>query len=117
MSTPKTVYMNLQHQPFEWIRSGAKKYELRLWDEKRREINIGDTIAFWHDDKNNPVLARVVGLVVAETFEKLFDIIPFNRCICDDSLGLTPKNNGMDKYYPIDAQREYNVVAIKVELI
>lgn len=111
------IYMNLQPAPFEYIKSGVKKYELRLWDEKRRALNIGDVIAFWCDDKNNPVRARVTGLVVAETFEKLFDIIPFNQCICGDTSGLDPKNNGMDKYYPIDAQRENNVVGIKVELI
>ena len=117
MSTEKTVYMNLQPAPFDWMRSGAKKYELRLWDEKRRGLNIGDIIAFWCDDKDNPVRARVVGLVVAETFEKLFDIIPFTQCICDDSLGITQKNNGMDKFYPIADQIANGVVGIKVELI
>ena len=111
------IYMNLQPGPFEWIRSGTKKYELRLWDEKRRALNIGDTIAFWCDDKSATVRARVVGLVVAESFEKLFDIIPFKQCICDDSMGLTPQNNGMDKFYPVADQLANNVVGIKVELI
>ena len=38
--------MNLHSVPFEMIRSGRKTIELRLYDEKRRLISIGDEIKF-----------------------------------------------------------------------
>ena len=38
--------MNLCPEPFEMIRTGQKTIELRLNDEKRQKIQIGDTIEF-----------------------------------------------------------------------
>ena len=38
--------MNLAPSPFEMIKSGAKTIELRLYDEKRRAVKVGDTIEF-----------------------------------------------------------------------
>lgn len=38
--------MKLNDTPFELIRSGKKNFELRLCDEKRRKLEIGDTIIF-----------------------------------------------------------------------
>ena len=37
-------YINLNPEPFEMIRSGKKTIELRLNDEKRKTISVGDTI-------------------------------------------------------------------------
>ena len=36
-------YMNLNPQPFEMIAAGRKTIELRLLDEKRKQIQAGDT--------------------------------------------------------------------------
>lgn len=38
--------MKLQKSPFEKIKNGTKTVEFRLYDEKRRKINIGDQIEF-----------------------------------------------------------------------
>lgn len=38
--------MKLNTAPFELIRSGKKIFELRLYDDKRRKLEIGDTIIF-----------------------------------------------------------------------
>ena len=38
--------MNLNNEPFELIKSGSKTIELRLNDEKRRLLNVGDEILF-----------------------------------------------------------------------
>lgn len=36
--------MKLQPSPFEKIKDGTKTIEMRLFDDKRRKIQIGDTI-------------------------------------------------------------------------
>ena len=41
-------YMRLNPKPFEKIASGRKTCELRLNDEKRKLISVGDTIIFVH---------------------------------------------------------------------
>lgn len=38
--------MKLHESPFKKIKSGKKTVELRLYDDKRRKINIGDKILF-----------------------------------------------------------------------
>ena len=35
--------MKLHESPFKKIKSGKKTVELRLYDDKRRKINIGDS--------------------------------------------------------------------------
>ena len=38
--------MRLNHDPFVLIEKGSKTIELRLNDEKRSKIKVGDTIVF-----------------------------------------------------------------------
>ena len=38
--------MNLDSNPFEMIKNGTKTIELRLNDDKRRKIKVGDYIIF-----------------------------------------------------------------------
>ena len=42
--------MHLNKEPFHQIWSGCKTIEFRMLDEKRRRINIGDTIKFYYND-------------------------------------------------------------------
>ena len=48
-----THLMNLQPKYFDFIKDGTKRIELRLYDEKRRQIQLGDIIEFSksEDDK------------------------------------------------------------------
>ena len=38
--------LKLKPKYFNYINEGTKRIELRLYDEKRKKINIGDTIVF-----------------------------------------------------------------------
>ena len=40
------IIMKLQPEFFEKIKNGEKTYEIRLNDEKRQQINIGDLVVF-----------------------------------------------------------------------
>ena len=39
-------YMNLNNRPFQLIKNGSKSVEMRLYDEKRAKIKVGDQISF-----------------------------------------------------------------------
>ena len=43
---PKTINMNLYNDNFQYIKNGTKRIEIRLNDEKRKSISIGDYIEF-----------------------------------------------------------------------
>ena len=44
--------MKLNRDPFEKIKSGSKTIEMRLFDEKRQRISVGDFIEFSSAEKN-----------------------------------------------------------------
>ena len=104
--------MTLKQPYFEYIRSGYKTIELRLYDDKRKLINPGDTITFSNGDLTNTV--EVKGLVRAKDFESLFDIIDVKKT------GLEERDRAieiMEQFYDKDAQDKFGVVGIIVENI
>ena len=46
----KVHEMNLQPKYFDFIKDGTKRIELRLYDEKRQSIQLGDIIEFAKSD-------------------------------------------------------------------
>jgi len=107
--------MRLNNQPFDLIERGEKTIELRLYDEKRRLIKVGDTIRFTHTDDTSRTLERqVIALHTFPSFEDLYNTLPLERC------GYTPENisaahpSDMEAYYSHDEQEKYGVVGIEI---
>ena len=61
--------MNLHDEPFKKIKNGTKTVEMRLNDEKRRQIKIGDTITFYlMPDLKESITTEVLDLYTTDTF-------------------------------------------------
>ena len=69
------VSMKLNKDPFTRIAERTKTVELRLLDEKRKSIRVGDFIKFSDLSSTNIVITKVVGLTFANNFEELFEKI------------------------------------------
>ena len=82
-----THAMHLNDQPFALIKSGEKTVELRLNDEKRRAIQVGDHIVF-----NDSLEVEVVALHAYPDFERLYAAFPLS------ALGYLPDEE-YDIYY------------------
>ena len=55
--------MNLRKEPFERIAYGKKRVEMRLFDEKRQKLRIGDEILFLKERGGEETLrAKIIGL-------------------------------------------------------
>ena len=52
--------MNLWNDPFEAIKDGWKTIEMRLNDEKRSKIEIGDEIEFTNTETNEELICEVI---------------------------------------------------------
>ena len=111
----KNHMMNLNHSPFKMIKEGSKTIELRLYDEKRKMISIGDTITFTNTDNPSEIIcASVVDLFVFESFDEVYKNLPLLEC------GYTKGNidkaspYDMEKYYSKEKQQMYGVVGIKI---
>lgn len=71
--------MGLYEEPFQSIQEGKKVYEVRLNDEKRRKIQVGDVIEFIKVPENGETLQiEVVGLRKYDTFQEMYEDIPFH---------------------------------------
>jgi len=109
------IAMKLQAGPFEAIKSGKKDIELRLNDEKRRQLNIGDTITFSKQpEQNETIVTEIVGLLHYPTFAALAEDFPSQRMGSDTKTSLV---EGMRKYYSDAQQAESGVVGIKLRVV
>lgn len=61
--------MKLSEPWYTYVRNGTKTIELRIYDQKRRNINIGDKITFTDTDGNKPFVKVVKGLYLYPNFK------------------------------------------------
>ena len=117
MKTVQIFNMKLSPEPYSMIASGQKTIELRLLDEKRRQIKEGDIIIFTQSFSGESVTAKVVKLHKFDSFEELYKSLPLLKC------GYTEENidkanyNDMNIYYSFEDQQKYGVVGIEICLI
>ena len=110
--------MNLHDAPFDMIRSGKKIYELRLWDEKRRAISVGDEIRFTRSrGGEDSMRCLVVGLHLFDSFTELYAALPLLKCGYTEEDIDTADPSDMDIYYSKERQAAFGVVAIEIKLI
>jgi len=65
--------LKLATEPFSAIVAGKKIIESRLYDDKRKKIELGDTIIFTNrENPSQTVNVQVVGLLRYKTFKDLF---------------------------------------------
>lgn len=108
--------MRLNEKPFYDIKSGAKKIELRLYDEKRKLINLNDTIIFYkRPDEIEQIKAKVIGILRYNTFEELFKDIDYN--LSGQAKNVKEILENIHKIYSIDEELKYGIIAIRLELL
>ena len=107
-------HMKLHASPFEMIKSGEKTIELRLYDEKRRKIKIGDEIQFTNTISGETISATVINLYRFDSFAALYRTLPLLQCgyTEEDVDAATPED--MNLYYSLEDQKKYGVIGIEI---
>ncbi len=104
--------MTLDPSPFDMIACGKKDIELRLYDEKRRQLKTGDEIQFSCKERGRVLLTVVATINVYKDFRQLYKSEPLERC----GYGVEQLNSAsytdMQRYYSEDKVQKYGVVAI-----
>ena len=106
--------MRLADDYFDLMKQGKKKIEIRLNDEKRQLLNIGDIIEF--EKVGNPdekIRTKILDLKIYSTFKELLDNNDINECGKDTDT----KESMLEllkKFYSDDEEEKYNALAIKV---
>ena len=110
--------MNLTPSPRHMIREGKKTIELRLYDEKRKAISVGDTITFLNtEDATDTLMVKVKELYIFDSFDDLYQNLPLLECGYTDDDIATASPTDMEMYYSKEKQTQYGVVGIKIALI
>ena len=98
--------MKLNNKPFNMIKNGRKNIELRLYDEKRRKLNIGDEIIF-----RNLKDGETISVTIFAELYKHFDKASIGY---EDNEFANPED--MNEYYTPEKQKQYGVVGIEIAL-
>ena len=106
--------MNINNRPFEMIKNGKKTIELRLYDEKRRKVRVGDTILF--KSGTEKLTARVKALHIFRNFEELYVALPLDKCGYTADELATASPDDMLEYYTKEQIEKYGVVGIEIEI-
>lgn len=105
--------MKLQPNPFGKIKKGSKTLEVRLNDEKRQLISVGDEIEFsLITDPDEKVVVSVEELYHFPTFKDLFcsfEPVEYGG-------GDREEYVAMYKYYSKEDEARYGVLGIRVKL-
>lgn len=108
--------MRLADEPFEKIWREEKTIEIRLYDEKRKKIKVGDKIVFHQlSDESNVIIADVIALHRFKTFQELFSSDLFSKTGCGE-LSKESAREYMYKFYSKEQEKEFGVLGIEISL-
>lgn len=110
--------MKLLEGPFEKMKLGLKTIEIRLFDHKRQELQIGDTVEFSKlPDLNEKLTVEVIGLLRYKSFRDLLDNYDM------EYFGY-PKDHPKDEFiesiytiYTKEDEEKYGVLGIQVKIL
>lgn len=105
--------MKLDNEPFKAIKNGTKTLELRLNDEKRKQLIVGDYIEFTNRVTNEKLLVEVIDLFKYNSFEELYK--HFNKIEMGYSINEEANPKDMENYYSKEGQEKYGVLGIKIK--
>ena len=106
--------MNLAPSPFKVIAEGKKTVEMRLYDERRVGIRVGDEIEFENIETHQKILCKVINLTRFQNFFELYS--HFDKSILGYAENEVANPDDMYQYYSPDMIAKYGVVAIEIKL-
>ena len=106
--------MKLKEQYFDCIKNGTKEYEIRLNDEKRKNIKKEDFIEFQKEPYlEDRFIVKVDDLLYFDNFHELLNNININL-LAPSFVSKEKLYSDLEEFYPIEKQNKYGVVAIKL---
>lgn len=108
-------YMKLNTEPYELIKFGKKNIEMRLMDEKRKKISIGDNIIFTDINTGEQLKTIVLNIFPFKNFEDLYREFDKKRLGYSSEQDANPSD--MEHYYKKEEIDKYGVVGIEIDLV
>lgn len=117
LENPKSLLcMNLDAKHFENIKKGEKVYEVRLNDEKRQNLKVGDFINFTNNTTLESLVVKVTELLHFDSFDDMAKSIDYSE-IGFNTLTEQEVLDTYHTYYTKEKEHQYGVLAIKIEVV
>ena len=107
--------MRLNNEPFNKIKEGTKTVELRLLDEKRKALRVGDKIIFTNRANNEKIDVLVTNLFKADSFEPIYE--KYSKVAMGYNEENDAKPEDMEEYYSKEEIKKYGCIAIEIEKV
>lgn len=111
------IIMHLADEYFDLIKSGEKIFEIRINDEKRQKIEVGDTILFKRQSNSlDGLVVKIIERRQFNSFKEMISRLDFN------DIGMSGKDPEevlqlYQSFYSKDEEEKYGVVAFKLQLM
>ena len=105
--------MKLNNDPYKKIEKGTKTIEMRLNDEKRQLLKIGDLIEFTNRETLEKLLVEIKNLYHYPSFEELYK--NHDQVTLGYEKDEIANPNDMGQYYSQDEQEKYGVLGIEIK--
>lgn len=110
------MIVHLDSDIFDIVSNGTKDVEIRVNDEKRRKLSVGDTLVFLkRPDDIESIRATITNLVYFNSFEEVVDYYEMRRIYLENATK-DEYINLMKKFYSDEEVEKYGVVAIEFKL-
>ncbi|MDD2839871.1 MAG: ASCH domain-containing protein [Rickettsiales bacterium] len=106
--------LNLRKKYFDLIKNGEKTIELRLFDEKRKNIKIGDILIFKNDGDEEILQAKVINLYNSDCFENLVKLFDIKKT---GFSSIKELNECILEFYTKEKQEKYGVLGIEIKIL
>lgn len=107
--------MKLQNDPFIKIKNKTKTIEMRVYDEKRRKINVEDLIEFTNINTKEKMLVKVKNIYLYKDFDELYK--NHDKVSIGYEQNDIANPNDMAVYYDEEDINKNGVVGIEIELV
>ncbi|GAA2372397.1 hypothetical protein Cme02nite_00750 [Catellatospora methionotrophica] len=107
--------MRLRPRWFDLLTTGHKTVEIRLHDERRAAVRLGDSITFSNTDTRQQTVAEVIGLRRFASFAAALDAIPTAAVAGPGADRATAEAELTATYSPAD-EAHHGVLAITMQV-
>lgn len=109
--------VHLHPEVFDIVCNGLKDVEVRLNDEKRKKLKVGDTLVFLkRPDEVEKITAIVKNLVYFKKFSEVVDYYSMERLYLSSTTNVEYIEL-MKKFYSDEEVSKWGIVAIEFELV
>lgn len=109
--------MKLNPKYFEYMKNGTKEVEIRLNDDKRKNIKIGDEIIFQKEPElKEELCTKVEMLFIKQSFKDILMDLDVKQ-YADQKETRENFLNDLYKFYTKEQEEKYGVIGIKVKKV